>query len=124
MKIKEVSTLLGLPSETIRYWEKEGIAGHVNRDNSGYRDYSDEVVEWLQLVKCFREMGIPIEKIRKYTQLDKNANDARRDILIEQRQVLENKIKEYQNSLKLLNKKIDNYNDFSKINLPKEGNKK
>lgn len=124
MHIKEVEELLNVPSATIRYWEKMGIAGHIKRDASGYREYSPEVVEWLQLVKCFREIGIPIEQIQNYSRLKHNANGERYAILTKQRQILEAKIKEYQSSLKLLNKKIENYQDFSELNMPTEREKK
>ncbi|WP_303972686.1 MerR family transcriptional regulator [Streptococcus merionis] len=112
MRIKEVSEQLNLPTETIRYWEKVGIAGTVERDVSGYRKYSPEVVEWLQIIKCFREIDIPIETIKAYINLTKsqeNTFSERKVVLENHRQRLEEKIVEYQLALEKLNKKIANY---------------
>ncbi|MGJ5703194.1 MerR family DNA-binding transcriptional regulator, partial [Staphylococcus equorum] len=46
LKIKEVSEYFNLPSETIRYWEKVGIIPHISRNESGYREFNEEVVNW------------------------------------------------------------------------------
>ena len=112
MRIKEVSERLRIPTETIRYWKKVGIAGTVERNCSGCRNYSTEVLEWLQLVKCFREMDILIGTIKAYINLTKSGDDTfseRKAMLEEHRQTLQAKIVEYQQALENLNKKIANY---------------
>ena len=50
MKISDVAKMPGLPVETIRFYEKEGIVSPERNDNSGYREYS--LWDVFKLVAC------------------------------------------------------------------------
>ncbi len=67
MKIQEIETLSGLERATIRYYEKEGLL-NPRRTENGYRDYSDADLEELKKIKLLRQLGVPLEKIRKLQQ--------------------------------------------------------
>lgn len=64
MKINQVEEIVGITKKNIRFYEEEGLI-KPNRDSqNGYRDYSLKDIEILQKIKLFRQLDIPIEKIR------------------------------------------------------------
>ena len=50
--IQEVCEKTGLTAHTLRYYEKEGLLTGVARSTGGFRQYSDEDMEWLGLFCC------------------------------------------------------------------------
>lgn len=66
--IKEVSEKTNLTIPTIRYYEKEGLLPPVNRNNVGVRIFSDGDLEWLSLICCLRNTGMPVRNIKKFVQ--------------------------------------------------------
>jgi len=112
MKISEVSKQSGLSPDTLRYYERIGLLPPVNRTDGGIRDYSDLDVRRIEFIKCLRSAGLPVEVLIKYyglVQQGEGTMEARKDILIEQRENLRAKKEELQKSLDLLNYKIDFY---------------
>lgn len=63
MKTKDVEERLGLTKYTLRYYEKEGII-HPEKDDNGYRNYSDEDIQILHLVKFLRNLEISMDDIK------------------------------------------------------------
>ena len=63
MKTNEVEKLLGITKHTLRYYEKEDLV-HPLKDDNGYRNYSDEDIQVLQLVKFLRNIDISIDDIK------------------------------------------------------------
>lgn len=93
MKISEAAQFLGISSETIRYYEKEGII-KFRRDQNGYRTLNNE--DLLALLSCIYnrqlgfsikesatfEKGIPVETLisllnKKITGLEREINQKR-----------------------------------------------
>lgn len=60
---KEVIQKTGMTKDTIRYYEKMDIIGEVERDANGYRMYSEQNVEWLEITKVLRSIGIPVAEL-------------------------------------------------------------
>ena len=69
MTITEVSTKFDLSADTLRYYERIGLIPHVNRTKSGIRDYTEESCKWIELAKCMRLAGVPIETLIEYCAL-------------------------------------------------------
>lgn len=63
MKTNDVEKELGLSKHTIRYYEKEGFI-HPNRDENGYRHYSEEDLQILRIVKFLRNLNISIDDVK------------------------------------------------------------
>jgi Cu(I)-responsive transcriptional regulator len=53
----------------IRHYEKIGLIPSAARRDSGYRDYSDADVHRLRFIANARDLGFPIEEIRKLLDL-------------------------------------------------------
>ncbi|TGE31378.1 MerR family transcriptional regulator [Desulfosporosinus sp. Sb-LF] len=67
MKIKELAEKTGLTAYTIRFYEKEGLldSRHVRREENDYRNYSDEALERLKLVKKFQGVGCSLAELKE-----------------------------------------------------------
>lgn len=112
MTITEVSKKFELSQDTLRYYERIGLIPSVNRNKSGIRDYTDEDCKWVEFVKCMRNAGLPIEVLIEYVTLFQRGDetaDARKEILIEQRKQLEEKIEDMKKTLGRLDYKIARY---------------
>jgi MerR family transcriptional regulator, aldehyde-responsive regulator len=112
MKIAEVSEHYGISSDTLRYYERIGLIPPVNRNGGGIRDYSDIDVKRVEFIKCMRSAGLPIEVLIEYVGLVQQGNQtiaARKEILMEQRELLAARMKEMQKTLDILDHKIEGY---------------
>lgn len=112
MKIAEVSERYGMSSDTLRYYERIGLIQPVNRNVSGIRDYVDVDIRRVEFIKCMRSAGLPIEVLIEYVGLVQQGDrtiEARKDILIEQRELLAVRMKEMQKTLDILDHKIEVY---------------
>jgi DNA-binding transcriptional MerR regulator len=112
MKIAEVSEQYGLSSDTLRYYERVGLIPPVNRNGSGIRDYNELDLKRVEFIKCMRSAGLPVEVLIEYMALVQQGDEtveARKEILIEQRNLLVAKMNEMQKTLDLLNYKIEVY---------------
>jgi MerR family transcriptional regulator, copper efflux regulator len=67
MKIQELADKTGLTAYTIRFYEKEGLldSRHVQREENNYRNYSDEALERLKLVKKFQGIGCSLAELKE-----------------------------------------------------------
>lgn len=112
MTIKEVSEKFDISADTLRYYERIGLIPPVPRNKSKIRDYDESSIRWIELMKCMRKSGVQIDALIEYVALFHKGDetiDARKAILIEQRDKLVERIEDMQVSLDRLNYKIDNY---------------
>ena len=112
MKIAEVSERYGISSDTLRYYERSGLIPPVHRNESGIRDYTELDPRRVEFIKCMRSAELPVEVLNKYMSLVQQGDEtveARKEILIDQRDVLMAKMNEMQKTLDLLNNKIEAY---------------
>lgn len=69
-------------------------------------------MKWIQLMKCMRKAGVQIEALVEYVALFEQGTEtvnARKNILVEQRAQLLERMKDLQESLDLLDSKIEHY---------------
>ena len=112
MKIAEVSEKFGISSDTLRYYERIGLIWPVNRNSSGIRDYNEIDLRRVDFIKCMRSAGLPVEVLIEYVALVQQGDktiEARKEILIEQRELLVARMKEMQKTLGILDHKIEVY---------------
>lgn len=114
MTISEVSRKYGLTADTLRYYERIGLIPPVHKNSSGNRDFTEEDCNWVEFIKCMRNSGLSIEALIDYVAMFQKGNStikARKHLLMEQRDLLAERIEEMQATLKRLDKKIDGYED-------------
>ena len=112
MTIAEVSRRYGLTADTLRYYERIGLIPPVPRSRSGIRDYDEDSCRWVELMKCMRAAGVQIDALIEYVALYQRGDEtleARKNLLIEQRRQLQERMAEMQESLTRLDYKIERY---------------
>jgi len=112
MTIAEVSKKYDVSVDTLRYYEKVGLIPRVRRTQGGLRDYTQSDCNWVHFIKCMRSAGLPIEVLIQYVDLFVQGDstiEARKNLLIEQRNQLLLRMAEMQETLDHLNYKIEQY---------------
>ncbi len=112
MNITEVSKKYNIPVDTLRYYERIGLIPPVTRNKNGYRDYTEYDCNWVYFAKVMRNAGISVESMIEYVSLFMKGGDTkevRKQILIDQKEQLEKRISELQETLGYLKHKIDVY---------------
>ena len=112
MTITEVSRKYGVTPDTLRYYERIGLIPPVPRTKGGVRDYDAESCGWVELMRCMRSAGVQIEALIKYVELFRQGEEtieARKAILLDQRDQIVERMAEMQRSLDRLNAKIEGY---------------
>ena len=112
MTIAEVSKKYDISADTLRYYERIGLLPPVPRNKSGIRDYDEASCGWIELMKCMRAAGVQIEALIEYVALFQQGDstiNARKELLMEQRDQLMERMADMQQSLDRLNHKIERY---------------
>lgn len=110
--VKEMAQELGLTSHAIRYYTDQKLIPHVTRDKNNNRLFDDEAKLWLMNVKYMRNCGMSIQDIKRYIALNNEGPStvmARFNILVQQKEIIHQKIKELQESADYLDKKMAYY---------------
>ncbi len=89
-----------------------GLIPPVNRRESGLRDYNEDDIKWIEFIICMRNAGLTIEALFEYTTLfieGITTLQARRNILVDERERLIDKRIEIDEIMKRLGGKIEDY---------------
>ena len=100
--VGEMAKLLGIPTSTLRYYDKEGLLPFVERSSGGIRMFQPSDFEWLQVINCMKRAGMSIKDIRQYIELAMQGDetiDMRLQIFQHQQEVLKARIEELQHML-------------------------
>ena len=112
--VKEMATELQLTTHAIRYYTDQGLIPHVSRDKNNNRMFDDEAKLWLMNVKYMRNCGMSIHDIKRYVELNEEGISSiaeRFDILMKQKEVIHEKMRELRDSEEYLDQKIKHYVD-------------
>ena len=123
MTIAEVSRKYDISPDTLRYYEKIGLLPPVPRNKSGVRDYDAASCQWIEMMKCMRAAGVQIEALIEYVALYRQGDatlGTRRELLLEQRELLMARMADMQRSLDRLNEKIALYERSNSAVCPPE----
>ncbi|WP_371476740.1 MerR family transcriptional regulator [Kitasatospora sp. NBC_00315] len=63
----EVVKRSGFSIDTLRYYERIGLLDRITRSTGGRRQFNEDHVEWLGVLRCLRDTGMPIAEMRRYT---------------------------------------------------------
>ncbi|MFZ5656211.1 MAG: heavy metal-responsive transcriptional regulator [Pseudomonadota bacterium] len=69
MKIGEVARRVGIPIDTVRYYERNGLLPPPARRASGYRDYHESDIARLNFVLRAKALGFTLVEIRELLEL-------------------------------------------------------
>ena len=91
MNIKTAEELSGVSRQNIRYYEREGLLHPHRNPENDYREYGEEHIHTLKLIRAMRMLDMPLDRIRFVLEGTLSPADAaaeQREKLKEQQQVL------------------------------------
>ncbi|MCP5162179.1 MAG: MerR family transcriptional regulator [Hahellaceae bacterium] len=66
MRISEVEKVTGYSRHTLRFYESSGLIKPPRRTASNYRDYDQQTVQELLLIRQCQEMGFQLQEIHDF----------------------------------------------------------
>ena len=97
MNVKEAARRAGVSVRTLHYYEEIGLI-RPEREENGYRDYGEEEIRRVKLIRAYREMQFSLEEAGKLL----NAPRMERDAMLEQKiKAMENKRQQIDNRIAL-----------------------
>ncbi|MFD1184335.1 MerR family transcriptional regulator [Paenibacillus timonensis] len=112
--IHEVATKFGLTAHTLRYYDKEGLLPFIGREPSGTRIFTEKDLEWLTMICCLKDTGMPIKEIKQYADWCAKGMETleeRKAMLADHRLQVLQQMEALQKNLDLIDSKIAVYND-------------
>ena len=109
--IREAAEKSGLSQHTLRWYERIGLLGHIERGSDGRRRFSDGDLDWLVLLSKLRATGMRIRDMQLYAELVRSGarEQERLDLLQRHRELVIQALAEQQECLRLLDSKIKIY---------------
>ena len=68
--VSEASQRLGIPSSTIRFYDKQGLLPFVERSPGGVRMFTDADIKRLQDILTLKDAGFAIKEIARFIRLE------------------------------------------------------
>ena len=109
--ISQAADKCGLSQHTLRWYERIGLIGPVERGADGRRRFSDRDLDWLTLITRLRDTGMPVSVMQRYAELVRSGGGEaeRLELLRHHRAEVRRALTAQRDCLKLLNSKIDSY---------------
>lgn len=105
----EAAKILGITASAIRYYDKEGLLPFLEKTSGGIRMFREEDLVSLRLIRCLKKAGLPLKEIRRFMNLPDDGEETirtRLSILLRQKEVLQQKQKELDEMMNVVNYKI------------------
>ena len=65
MTIGRVANVAGVSIDTIRFYERQGLLVEPRRSFSGYRNYSEDVIDRLRFIFDAKRLGFTLKEIKE-----------------------------------------------------------
>ena len=115
--IRQVSQMFGLPASTLRYYEEIGLLPVVEKTKAKQRIYTEEHINRLGAVCCFKETGMSMAKLLEFFAYEEQEQEHIDEILVllrEQEKHVAGQIEKLKSAQKQLNRKLNYYKDIKK----------
>ncbi|MGO0261816.1 MerR family transcriptional regulator [Priestia aryabhattai] len=116
--IQQVASMTGLSTHTLRYYEKIGLIKNVQRAQTGYRQYTDFDLAWIQFLIRLRVTGMPMLKMKQFSDLRQKGEStitARKELLEEHYKDVLGKIEELELNSHRIEEKIAHYKKLETV---------
>jgi DNA-binding transcriptional MerR regulator len=110
--VKEAAEIMNISAHTLRFYANNNLFPFITRDYNNIRQFSDKDLEWVKLVKCLRDTGMPIEGVKHYIDLCKAGDGTilqRFNMLVEQKKKALELLNETQKAIELIDYKVNYY---------------
>lgn len=95
LTIGKLASLAGTSTNTLRYYEREGLLAPAAKAANGYRHYPPQTVKFVRFILRARQCGFTLDEIRRLQSMPALACSCRADVrqlAIDKRQSLETQI--------------------------------
>lgn len=116
--IQQAASMTGLSTHTLRYYEKIGLIKNVQRAQTGYRQYTDVDLAWIQFLIRLRVTGMPMLKMKPFSDLRQKGDStitARKELLEEHYKDVLGKIEELELNSQRIEEKIAHYKKLETV---------
>ena len=118
--IKEVSEKMDVSEHTLRFWAKSGFFPFITRNKNNIRQFSEQDLEWVRIVKCLRAVGTENKLIKRYVDLciigDSTINE-RYEIIKQTKAKAYQQMENFRKQMDMLDYKENYYQNLIKNNL-------
>lgn len=107
--VGEMAKLLGVPASTLRYYDQEGLLPFVERSEGGMRVFKDSDYEWLKVIECLKQTGMPLKEIKQFIFLSMQGDETiapRLELIRQQREAVIRQMEQLQQTLETLDFKV------------------
>jgi DNA-binding transcriptional MerR regulator len=67
--VAELAAAVGVPPDTVRYYERAGLLKPPRRTTAGYRSYDDDAVDRLRFIRGAQRLGLRLADIRTLLEI-------------------------------------------------------
>ncbi len=118
--IKEVAERMEVSEHTLRFWAKSGFFPFVTRNQNNIRQFSEDDLNWVRIVKCLRSIGTETKLVKRYIDLciiGDSTIPERYEIIKTTKAKALQQMEDLRKQLDLLNYKEEHYKNLIKHNL-------
>ena len=90
--VKQIADRVGVPSRTIRYYDRIGLVSPADRSAAGYRLYAPQDEDKLRFVRQAKGLGFSLDEIRELIEAADHGSC--RDVVPELERLLDEKVAE------------------------------
>lgn len=112
LTVKDVAKKFNISEHAVRYYSDENLIPNLKRDKNNNRIFDEEALNWIQEIICLRNCGMSIKSIKEYVNLcligDSTVKE-RKNIILEQKKLIDEEIKKLNQSSIFLNHKLEIY---------------
>ncbi|MGI5885366.1 MAG: MerR family transcriptional regulator [Candidatus Spyradocola sp.] len=112
--IGQIAERAGLSTDTLRYYDKQGLLPFVARAENGYRIFTEEDFAWLDTIACLKGTGMELKDIRtfiRWCMQGESTMQNRLDLILARKREVESQIEELRGYLTKLEEKIAHYRE-------------
>ena len=116
--IQQIASMTGLSTHALRYYEKIGLIKNVQRAQTGYRQYTDFDLAWIQFLIRLRVTGMPMLKMKQFSDLRQKGDStitARKELLEKHYNDVLGKIEELELNSHKIEEKIAHYKKLETV---------
>lgn len=104
--IGEMAKTLGVPTSTLRFYDKKGLLPFMERSSGGIRMFSDKDLECLRIVDCLKQSGMSLADIKDFLRMVSEGDasiDERLEMFRKRKAEVESQIEDMNRVLETLN---------------------
>lgn len=75
MRIGQLSSLAQVSTATIRFYEQQGLMPSAKRSSNGYRQYDQQDLQQLQLIKFCQTLGFSLQELPSMLPIEKEGHE-------------------------------------------------